>query len=288
MQQPRQGRNFEASCSKVNSDVISGRPGQLRHSSRPWAGRSTNIRIECSAATRKPAHHRQRPAFKLDGVPEHEVQERLKFKMLNGRTYLCAGQAWTPRATRGPRDPFDNLTNCEDAIAAFEQATDRSLPPGRRRHRRPAPPSRHHRSRRQVSRSRLRWWAGLCFKALLAARRWTCSVARLCPRGAFSHVVAYKLQPADVRAAWQGGHAPRRHLLQLPLDALTRRPRPRVWPGPSAPGPPDPKFEFQSWSMARHSSWPWAGRSTEIRIECSAVYTLRRVFRDVLSKLAMA
>ena len=24
-------------------------------------------------------------------------------------------------------------------------------------------------------------------------------------------------------------------------------------------------------TVARHSSWPWAGRSTDIRIECSAV-----------------
>ena len=135
MQQPRQGRNFEASCSKVNSDVISGRPGQLRHSSRPWAGRSTNIRIECSAATRKPAHHRQRPAFKLDGVPEHEVQELLKFKMFNGRPYVlvrwtgldAAGDTWAPGAVRQP----DQLRGRHCGL----RAGDRSLPsPG------PAPP----------------------------------------------------------------------------------------------------------------------------------------------------
>ena len=205
MQQPRQGRNFEASCSKVNSDVISGRPGQLRHSSRPWAGRSTNIRIECSAATRKPAHHRQRPAFKLDGVPEHEVQELLKFKMFNGRPYVLV--RWTGLDAAGDTwEPLDNLTNCEGAIAAFEQANGRSLP-------RPAPPPPNGTAvtpppieptgftveaappgdlgAALVGRTVLYWWPDDGWQ------RGT--VARLCPRGAFSHVVAYNRQTSVLR-----------------------------------------------------------------------------------------
>ena len=103
-----------------------------------------------------------------DGVPEHEVQELLKLKMRCGLPYVLV--RWTGLDAEGDTwEPLDKLTNCEDAIAAFEQANGRSLPRPRR-HRRPAPPSRPHRSRRPASRSRrhrpatwaLRWWAGLC------------------------------------------------------------------------------------------------------------------------------
>ena len=65
-------------------------------------------------------------------MPEHEEQELLKFKMRYGRPYVLV--RWTGLDAAGDTcEPLDNLTSCEDAIAAFEQATGRSLP-------RPAPP----------------------------------------------------------------------------------------------------------------------------------------------------
>ena len=72
------------------------------------------------------------PAAGPDGVPEHEVQELLKFKMRYGRPYVQV--RWTGWDAPGDTwEKLDNLTNCEAAIAVFEQATGRSLP-------RPAPP----------------------------------------------------------------------------------------------------------------------------------------------------
>ena len=60
------------------------------------------------------------------------------------------------------------------------------------------------------------------------------SAARLCARGAFSHVVANNRQASALR----GGHAPRRRLLRLPLGASLPGPGGVCDPGPSTPGPP--------------------------------------------------
>ncbi len=71
------------------------------------------------------------------------MQELLKFKMRYGRLYVLvrwAGLNATgyTRLNRAPAhdtwEPLDNLINCEAAIAAYEQATGRTLP-------RPALPS---------------------------------------------------------------------------------------------------------------------------------------------------
>ena len=101
----------------------------------------------------------------------------------------AAGDTW---------QPLDNLTNCKDAIAAFDQATCRSLP-------RPAPPQPTGTAfapppisltgftveagppgdlgAALVGRTVLCWWP---------ADGWQRgTVARLCPRGAFSHVVGW-------------------------------------------------------------------------------------------------
>ena len=60
------------------------------------------------------------------------MKELLKFKMRYGRPYVLV--RWTGLDAAGDtREPLDNLTNCEAAIAAFERATGRSLP-------RPPPP----------------------------------------------------------------------------------------------------------------------------------------------------
>ena len=82
-------------------------------------------------------------------------------------------------------------------------------------------------------------------------------------------------QPADVGAARHGGHAPRRRLLRLPLGASLAGHGGGCGPRPSTPGP----------LPSRHSSRPRrAGRSTDILIECSAVYTLRCTFMARITK----
>jgi hypothetical protein len=68
------------------------------------------------------------PVVGADGTPEHEVAELLKFKMRYGRPHVL--MRWTGRGDTW--EPLDNLTNCEEAITAFERATGRTLP-------RPAP-----------------------------------------------------------------------------------------------------------------------------------------------------
>ena len=56
-----------------------------------------------------------------------------------------------------------------------------------------------------------------------------------------------------------------------PAGHFSRRPRRRVWPGPFDPGPPTLSLGLVGGSS--HTRLPaWAGRSTDIRIECSAVY----------------
>ena len=145
------------------------------------------------------------PAAGPDGVPEHEVQELLKFKMRYGRPYVLV--RWTGLDAAGDTwEPLDNLTNCEDAIAAFEQATGRSLP-------RPAPPPPTGTAvapppipptgftveaappgdlgAALVGRTVLYWWPDDGWQ------RGT--VARLCPRGAFSHVVPFNRQTSVLR-----------------------------------------------------------------------------------------
>jgi hypothetical protein len=146
------------------------------------------------------------PVAGADGAPEHEVQELLKFKQRYGRPYVLV--RWTGLDAAGDTwEPLDNLTNCEAAIAAFERATGRSLP-------RPAPPPPFARAAGApaplppagytvdmappgdlgaalVGRTLLYWWPTDGWQ------RGT--VARLCPRGAFSHVVAYTRQTSALR-----------------------------------------------------------------------------------------
>ena len=145
------------------------------------------------------------PVVGADGELEHEVQELLKFKMRYGRPYVLV--RWAGRDASGDTwEPLDNLTNCAEAIAAFEQATGRSLPrpalappalPGAA----PAPIAPAGFSvdaappgdlgGALVGRTILYWWP---------ADGWQRgTIARLCPRGAFSHVVAYSRQTSTLR-----------------------------------------------------------------------------------------
>ena len=114
------------------------------------------------------------------------------------------------------REPLDNLTNCEDAIAAFQQATGRSLP-ARRGHRRPAPPSIPPTGFAVKE-------APLC-AALLVARRWqrSTTVLRRCcagsaaPSPASVRAAPYRTRwptPSSSSALRHGGQSTRRRLLR--------------------------------------------------------------------------
>jgi hypothetical protein len=141
-----------------------------------------------------------------DGRPEHEVAELLRFKLRYGRPHVLV--RWAGRDASGDTwEPLDNLTNCEEAIAAFEQATGRRLP------RRPPPPPAAAPAAPPppfppagftvdaappgelgaplVGRTLLYWWPDDGWQ------RGT--VARLCSRAAFSHVVAYHRQTSALR-----------------------------------------------------------------------------------------
>jgi hypothetical protein len=147
------------------------------------------------------------PVFGADGAPEHKVAELLKFKMRYGRPHVLV--QWTGRDALGNTwEPLQNLTNCEDAITAFERATGRTLP--RPASRPPlaagtasphpllppagftvdaAPPP--DLGAALVGRQLLYWWLD---------DGWQCgTVARLCPRPAFSHVVAYTRHTSALR-----------------------------------------------------------------------------------------
>ena len=104
--------------------------------------------------------------------------------------------------------------------------------------------------------------------ALLVARRRLAARHRRPPLPARRLLACGGLQPADVGAARQGGHAPRRRLLRLPMGASLAGPGGGCGPGPSTPGLPT-----LSLSLVGGSSQLPAGRSTDIRIECSAFYT---------------
>ena len=145
------------------------------------------------------------PVAGADGAAEHEVQELLKFKMRYGRPYVLVRWAGCD-ASGDTWEPLDNLTNCEEAIAAFEQTIGRTRP-------RPAlaPPARPGAAPAPIApagftvdtappgdlgaalvgRTLLYWWPTDGWQ------RGT--VARLCPRGAFSHVVAYSRQTSALR-----------------------------------------------------------------------------------------
>jgi len=135
------------------------------------------------------------------------VAELLKFKMRYGRPHVLV--RWVGRDASGDTwEPLDNLTNCEEAIAAFESASGRTLP---RPARPPGPPAAAGPApfplppagftievapppdlgASLVGRQLLYWWPDDGWQ------RGT--VARLCPRRAFSHVVAYTRQTSELR-----------------------------------------------------------------------------------------
>ena len=136
----------------------------------------------------------------------------LKFKMRYGRPYVLA--RWTGLNAAGDTwEPLHNLTNCEAAKAAFEQATGRSLP-------RPTPPP----------------------QPLARAAGAPPPIPPIPPAG-FTVEAA---PPGDLGAALVGSTALYRLAspvpLRLPLGASLAGPG-GGW-GPSAPGPPTPRLSL--------------------------------------------
>ncbi len=136
------------------------------------------------------------------------MQELLKFKMRHGRPHVLV--RWAGRDASGDTwEPLDNLTNCEEAISAFELATGRTpprpppAPPGRAAAS-PAPLAPVGSAIEAAPPGDLRVGAALVGRTILYWRPtdgWQRgTVARLCPRGAaFSHVVAYSRQTSALR-----------------------------------------------------------------------------------------
>ena len=71
-----------------------------------------------------------------DGPLEHEVAAILQFRLRAGRPQVLVRCQWAGLDASGESwEPLENLTNCEEAIAAFERSRGVKLP-----RRPPAPP----------------------------------------------------------------------------------------------------------------------------------------------------
>ena len=193
------------------------------------------------------------PAAGPHGVPEHEMQELLKFKLRYDRPYVLV--RWTGLDAAGDTwEPLDNLTNCEDAIAAFEQANGRSLP-------RPAPPPPNGTAVTPPPIEPTGFTVeaappgdlGAALVGRIVARRLLAARHRRSPLPARRLLARGGLQTADIGAARHGGHAARRRLLRLPLLSpalavtVVRALRPRA---------PDHKFEYGRWLVTAPGPGP--------------------------------
>ena len=127
------------------------------------------------------------------------VQEVIKFRMRYGRPHVLV--RWAGRDASGDTwEQLERLPPCEAALIAFEQATGRALPrpapllPAAAAPPPPLPPTGFtvdaappgDLGAALVGRQLLYWWPDDGWQHG--------TVARLCPRGAFSHVDAQKQQ----------------------------------------------------------------------------------------------
>ena len=173
--------------------------------------------------------------------------------MCNGRPYVLVrwtGYTW---------EPLNNLTNCKDAIGAFEQATGRSLP-------RPAlpPPAGTAVAPPPIPPTGFTVEAAPAGDLGAARRPRSCASGHDCavPVARRWQAVRHSRSPLPT-TAYDRQTSALRSMAGTLLDAasygsrwvLSRRPRPRVRPGPFAPGPPDPKFKFGRWLVTAKLYW---------------------------------
>ena len=145
------------------------------------------------------------PVVGHDGQLEHVVEEILKMRVSAGRPQVLV--RWAGRDASGDTwEPLENLTNCDDAIRAFELARGVVVPRPP-----PPPPSREcggvgpplspsgftvdaapgPLGLSLVGRTILYWWPDDGWQQG--------TVARVCSRPPFSHVVAYHRRSSALR-----------------------------------------------------------------------------------------
>jgi hypothetical protein len=163
------------------------------------------------------------PVTSADGEQEHEVQELLRFKLRYGRPYVLVRWAGSD-ASGDTWEPLDNLTNCEEAIVAFERA--------------PSPRQVSSWTPRRPARRRPAGTAGGADAALLVARRRLAAWHRSPYLPAWGLLACGGLPPADVGPARHGGHAARRGHVRLPLGASLPGSRSRGRPRPATSSSP--------------------------------------------------
>ena len=205
------------------------------------------------------------------------------------------------------REPLDNLTNCEEAVAAFGRATGRSPPrrappPAAAAAPPPIPPAGFTVDLAPPGDLR----AALVGRTILYRDWWPedgwqrGTVARLCPRGAFSDVVAYTRQTSALRgkadtlldAASYG--AARWVLLSPAPGAGVARPADSAAPARRSGRAPraDPDFQFGRWLVTAWASGPArAGGSCgncHHRMFCDSSVGLSDAAEDSRSSVATA
>jgi hypothetical protein len=195
----------------------------------------------------------------------------LKFKKRYGRPHVLV--RWAGRDASGDtREPLDRRANCEEAIAAFERATGRSLPrpaaappavPGAP----PAPirvaPAGFIGRGRAGGRPGRGLGAGGPRAPLLVALRRVAARHGRSPLPPRRLLARRGLLAADLGAARHGGLAARRRLLRPALGPLVPRRRRRGRtppPVPPRPGPPTLTFSLVG-GPSRLGSRRWAGPS---------------------------
>ena len=207
----------------------------------------------------------------------------------------------------------NNLTKCEDAIAAFEQATGRSLPRPA-----PSPPPLYGTAvapppipltgftvevRRPATWAQ-RWWAGPSSTGgptMAGSGAPSTSSACLLVRGGLHTTATSRAQSCRLSrlgAARHGGHVTRRRPLRIRW--VLHSPGGRCDPGPSAPGPPTlslslvgsssqlsalgpgarQKFAENVLLMPASVAFPWSQRTAAQHYSLRCIFVTRITNRD--------
>jgi hypothetical protein len=188
-----------------------------------------------------------------DGSLEHEVAAILQFRLRAGRPQVLV--RWAGQDASGESwEPLENLTNCEEAIAAFERSRGVKLP-----RRPPAPPS--------------AVVGGVPPRCPLPATPWTLRLVTWVARwsagasstggartaGSWARLLASRRRPPSPTSLRIIGARPRSRALPTrcltrPLTAPLGLPS-RPYPPPASLArvrgrlPPGPDFEFGRWAV---------------------------------------